>query len=187
MNHITDPRKLLVKVAQILEHLHIPYFVTGGMAVVIWGRPRFTADIDTVIQLQVKDIDALSRELHKLGGAGYVDKDTIRDALLRKGEFNFIDGNTGMKIDFWIAKEDAFDIARFRNKKAKKILNHNVAFSSPEDLILIKSAWYKESGSTRHLEDIESILTISKKFINKGYLTRWSKQLGTSDVLAKFL
>lgn len=46
MKEETDPRKLLIKIAKILKELKIPYLVTGGVAVLIWGRPRFTADID---------------------------------------------------------------------------------------------------------------------------------------------
>ena len=38
----SDPRDLLINVAEILKRLKIPYLVTGGMAVMIWGRPRFT-------------------------------------------------------------------------------------------------------------------------------------------------
>jgi len=49
---LIDPRQLLVKVAKVLDNLSIPYVVTGGMAVTIWGRVRFTADIDIVIELK---------------------------------------------------------------------------------------------------------------------------------------
>jgi len=49
-----DPRHLLVNIAKILERLKIPYMVTGGMAVFIWGRPRFTADIDMVIEFKLE-------------------------------------------------------------------------------------------------------------------------------------
>ena len=37
-----DPGKLLVKIARILDELGIEYFVTGGFAVSVWGRPRAT-------------------------------------------------------------------------------------------------------------------------------------------------
>jgi Na+/glutamate symporter len=43
---LNDPSDLLVKAVQILDQLQIPYAVTGGFAVLVWGRPRFTADID---------------------------------------------------------------------------------------------------------------------------------------------
>jgi Na+/glutamate symporter len=39
------PEKLLLKIAKILEDLKIPYAVTGGFAVAVWGKPRFTAEL----------------------------------------------------------------------------------------------------------------------------------------------
>ena len=90
-----DPRHLLKKISQILEDLGISYFITGGMAVLIWGRPRFTADIDILVELDSKNVSRLERALLSLGKAGYVDKDAIEEALLKEGEFNFIDGETG--------------------------------------------------------------------------------------------
>ena len=49
-----DPRHLLIRIVEILNKLEIPYIVTGGIAVLIWGRPRFTANIDIVIQLKIR-------------------------------------------------------------------------------------------------------------------------------------
>jgi hypothetical protein len=51
ISETSDPRHLLIEVARALTKLNITYFVTGGMAVFVWGRPRFTADIDIVINL----------------------------------------------------------------------------------------------------------------------------------------
>ena len=51
MAEIINPGKLLVKVAPILDQLCIAYFVTGGFAVSVWGRPRATFDVDIVVQL----------------------------------------------------------------------------------------------------------------------------------------
>jgi hypothetical protein len=45
---LEGPRELLIEIAKILDKLKIPYLVTGGIAVLIWGRPRFTADIDII-------------------------------------------------------------------------------------------------------------------------------------------
>ena len=40
---------LLIKIADTLKDLKVPYIITGGMAVSVWGRPRYTADIDIVV------------------------------------------------------------------------------------------------------------------------------------------
>ena len=47
---------LLKKIAEIFDELKIPYAITGGMAVSVWGRPRFTADIDIIVELLPKNI-----------------------------------------------------------------------------------------------------------------------------------
>jgi len=181
-----DPRHLLINIAKILKRLKILYMVTGGMAVLIWGRPRFTADIDIVIELQSEKIDDLGKALLELGRAGYVDKEAMRQAFKRQDEFNFIDGETGVKIDFWVLKEkDPFDISRLKKKVARIISGERVFFTSPEDLILIKLRWYKETQSSRHLEDIESILKISGKKLDKQYLRQWAKKLKVSEILSK--
>lgn len=96
-----DPRHLLIKIAEILERLNIPYAITGGMAVFVWARPRFTADIDIVVVLKAAHIPQLANALKELSEAGYIDEHMMREALERNGEFNLIDGATGVKVDFW--------------------------------------------------------------------------------------
>jgi len=179
-----DPRKLLIRVAKIFKDLEIPYIVTGGIAVLIWGRPRFTADIDIVVELDWGKVDNLEKALMALGRFGYVDKGAMREALRQKGEFNFIDGNTGVKVDFWILnKSDQLDILRIRRKVLKKILGKTVYFISPEDLILSKLKWYELGESTRQLEDIESVLKISGEKLDMKYIRQWAKKLGALDIL----
>lgn len=182
-----DPRKLLIKVAKILKELKIPYLVTGGIAVLIWGRPRFTADIDIIIELKKEDIQKLEAELKKLNNESYIDIDAMEDAFKRRGEFNFIDGNTGIKVDFWVLRDDEFDKSRIKRRIIKKILGENIHIISPEDLILIKLKWYKEFKSSRQLEDVESILKISGENLNKNYLMKWAKKFEVLPVLNKML
>jgi hypothetical protein len=178
-----DPRKLLVEVTSILDKNRIPYLITGGMAVFVWGRPRFTADIDLVVELSIDKLDVLEKALKSLDEAGYVDGDVMREALTRHGEFSFIDGKTGMKVDFWISTGDAFDSSRIKRRVAKKIIGHDVYFSTPEDLILSKLRWWRDTGSSRHKEDIVSIISISGNDLDREYLDKWAGKLGQKDLL----
>lgn len=182
-----DPRQLLAKVAKVLDELGIPYMVTGGMAVLIWGRPRFTADIDIVIELKAHDINTLASALMSISEFGYVDEGAMREALNNHGEFNFIDGGSGVKVDFWVIGDDSFDVDRFKNRQIKEVLNQKVYFISPEDLILSKLRWYKISPSSRHMEDVESVLKISGDIIDKKYLLKQSRKQGTWEELNKLL
>ncbi|GIW66822.1 MAG: hypothetical protein KatS3mg095_0720 [Candidatus Parcubacteria bacterium] len=185
---LKDPRKLLVEIVKIIDKLKIPYLITGGIAVLIWGKPRFTADIDIVIQLKEKNIKKLKEGLLKLSKEGYLDEEAIKEAIRSKTEFNFIDPITGIKIDFWIYKEeDEFDKERFKRRVPIKIFNQKLSFTSPEDLILIKLNWYKISPSERQIEDIRSILKFSKDKINFDYLKHWSQKLSTFNILKTIL
>ena len=182
---IIDPRQLLVRVANILEQFNIPYLVTGGMAVLVWGRPRFTADIDIIIKLKINNIDSLASALMGISEFGYVDKDTMQEALSNNGEFNFIDGESGVKVDFWVVNQKTSGTDEFSRGIAKEVLGQKVYFISPEDLILSKLRWNKISPSSRHLEDIESVLKISE--VDNKYLKNWAKKLGVTDNLNSLL
>ena len=182
-----DPGHLLVEIASILQKLKISYLVTGGIAVLIWGRPRFTADIDIVVELKLENIDSLTAALSALGKANYIDKNMIKDALSHGGEFNFIHGDTGIKVDFWVLQKKPFESSRLKRRVAKHILGEKVYFTSPEDLILSKLQWYEKSQSNRHLEDVESILKISAKKLDMKYLKQWAKKLEVLELLNKLI
>ncbi len=159
--------------------------ITGGMAVFVWGRPRFTADIDIEIQLEAGDIDVLASELMKISEFGYVDKDIMKEAFKKQGEFNFIDGQSGIKVDFWVKDKKSLEAEGFNRRITKNIAGQKVYFISPEDLILRKLVWHKKSESSRHFEDAESVVKISK--IDKKYLKQFATKLGISDELNKLL
>ena len=179
-----EQEELLQKVSEILKSLDIPYIITGGIAIVVWGRPRFTADIDIVVELVPQKLDKLAKKLLKIDKKVYVDEQMMRQALEQKGEFNFIHPAAGLKVDFWVMKNDEFDRSRMKRKIKKKVAGAPIYISSPEDLILIKLLWYKETGSTRQLEDIESVLVIQKK-LDWKYMRKWSKKQSTLKILNK--
>lgn len=182
--------ELLIKIAKILGRLEIPYIVTGGVAASIWGRVRYTADIDIVIEITpqkykilyqlLDDLRALDKDIHL-----DIDKETAIESLKQQGGFNFIHSASGLKVDFFIRKDDQFSELELDRAVIKKMEGQKVAFVSPEDLILSKLKWHKESESTRHLEDIESILKISK--VDIKYIKNWAKRQSTIKILENLL
>ena len=79
-----DFEKLIGKVAEVLEGLDIPYAITGGYAVSIWGKPRTTFDIDIVIELFRPKISALARALRRISEIGYVEESSMERAVERE-------------------------------------------------------------------------------------------------------
>ncbi|KPJ56580.1 hypothetical protein AMJ49_04505 [Parcubacteria bacterium DG_74_2] len=163
----------------------MPYIITGGIAVAAWGRVRATFDIDIVIEIKEEKISPLMDALRELSKAGYIDKKMAKQALRDRGEFNFIDPQTGLKIDFWVRKDEPFAKNEFDRRVSKNIKGQKIYFISPEDLILRKLQWHKLSEISKHLEDIESILKISKVDLN--YLKIWAEKQSTIKILNKLL
>jgi len=177
-----DLVSLLKKVVNKLEKLKIPYMITGGIAVSFWGLPRTTHDLDIVIKIKEKDkekiIEAFKKEF-------YISERAVTEAIRNQSTFNLIHYRSGLKIDFWMAKETDFGNLEFRRRKKRKTFGKKIYFISPEDLILEKLLWFKESQSTRHLEDIEGILKISK--VNIDYIKKWAKKHSTIEIFDKIL
>jgi len=182
MKKIITPERLLCEIAKILESLKIPYIVTGGFAVAVLAKPRFTADIDIVVELLPKNVSQLVKRLFLIDKDVYVSEEAIRDAIEKKEEFNFIHPQTGLKVDFWVKR---YSFEKFKRAIVKKIDGQKVNFISPEDLILSKLIWYKESKSTRHLEDIKLILETSKPDLN--YIKNWAEKYSTIRILGEII
>lgn len=167
---IETPADLLNLVAKILQELMIDFCVSGGYAVCIWGKPRFTADLDIVINLEEKKITELAERLKNELPEAYVDEEQMEQATRDINEFNVIEPSLGMKIDFFTLQNDEYDKLMLRRSVVKDV-GRPVRFISPEDLIIAKLKWYKLDKSARHFEDIRSVLIMNK--IDKNYLDTW--------------
>ena len=176
-----DQYELLRHLVRCFEGLKIPYLVTGAMASIAYGEPRFTNDIDIVADIKEEHIAGL-RECFPEEDF-FLDKDTIKDAIQHKHQFNIIHPSSGLKIDVIIRKGDAFDNSRFsRIKRIHPVEDTEANFASPEDVIIKKMEYYKEGGSEKHLRDITGILKISEELIDFNYISQWVERLGLKDI-----
>jgi hypothetical protein len=60
-------KKLLKKIANELNNNNIPYMVIGGQAVLLYGEPRLTKDIDLTLGIGIdglKDINSIIQKLN---------------------------------------------------------------------------------------------------------------------------
>lgn len=181
-----EAENILKRIGKILSDLKITYLITGGIAVAAFGRVRATHDIDIVVEIKEKEINPLATAFRKMFKGGYADEEMMKDALQNEGQFNFIDPNTGFKIDFWIQKNDEFSESEFSRKKIKIIDKQKLYFISPEDLILRKLLWYKLGDGSKHLEDADSIFKFSKN-IDVNYIKKWAEKQETNKILEDLL
>lgn len=171
-------QKFIVQVSAILDRLRIPYIISGGIAVSVWGRPRNTADVDIVVEINsIESVRDLVLKLKKIFPKSYSDEGLAIDAFKRKSEFNIVEPEYGLKADFFISSGSEHQQVEIKRGKPRKIDGKMIRFISPEDLVISKLLWFRESESTRQLEDIASVMD-TQKSIDKKYLAGWIDKLG---------
>ncbi len=176
-----EQHELLLIVVESCEKLKIPYLVTGAIASIAYGEPRFTNDIDIVVDMDSTHVDAFKSCFPE--NEFYLDVDSMKKAIERGHQFNIIHPVSGLKVDVNISKRDDFDRSRFaRIKKLNVSETKSADFASPEDVIIKKLEYFKEGRSEKHLRDIASMLKISSELIDRAYISSWAKKLNVSDL-----
>ncbi len=173
--------ELLRQLVETLERLNLTYLITGSIATILYGEPRFTNDIDVVVQLSLDQAETLVESFP--ASEFYADVEQVRLAIARKGQFNFIHPASGLKIDFMVPSMDEFDQSRFaRAKKLWPVDDLQANFAAPEDVIVKKLQYYAEGGSEKHLRDISGVLRISSTEVDRDYVAEWAEYLGVREI-----
>ena len=180
----TDQEQLLKTITSLLQKARISYMVTGALSVILYGRPRASHDIDFVIEAKKEEITNIANALSSLSDEFLVDIAYVKEAIEQNLHgFNILHLPTMLKLDFWLLKDEPFDKSRFKRKKTVNIFGQKMTFASPEDTILIKLLWYKESDIEKHLIDSAFVYQIQKDNLDKTYLRKWSKKHKTEKLL----
>jgi hypothetical protein len=181
-----EPDQLLGFAADVCQRLGLTYLVVGSTATIAYGEPRFTNDIDIAIELPPLQVDPFCDSFP--APEFYLSRDTVRDAVRRCRPFNLIHPASGLKIDFMVLTQSAFDRARIARRRELPVLQgRTISFASPEDVILKKLLFFQEGGSEKHLRDIAGVLRVQGERIDRGYIHHWAGQLGVLQVWEQIL
>ena len=182
---MTGQRDILIRIAGLLEEYELPYLLTGSFAVSYYGFPRATHDIDFVIEIHLPGAQKMLRVLQRLGRGFDYDERTVVRAIERSGHFDVIHSHSGVKIDFWVRKPDAFERNKFKRSRIMKVRKKKITAVSAEDLILTKLMWCKDVRSERHLRDCVGIIKTQQEALDWAYLNRWAETLDVVELLAE--
>ena len=173
--------ELFSLVVDILERLKITYLVVGSLASGAYGEPRFTHDIDVVVDINADQARTLCAAFP--APDFYVSEEAALDAITHKTQFNVLHPESGNKVDFMIAKPDAWGREQVLRRRRVQVLPGQEGFTGArEDIILSKMLYYAEAGSEKHLRDIAGILRVSGELVDRDYVQRWADDLGVADV-----
>lgn len=168
------------RVLSVLHEYGIEYMIVGSYAATQHGHIRTTHDLDVVIALDAGDVTELASAL---GDEFFLDAESACEAVRRSDMFNAIHMPSGVKIDFWILKDDEFSRTQFVRRECIDFEGVPACFESAEDTILSKLRWYTISPSDRQLNDVRGILQVQQGRLDWDYLRNWAERLGIVDLL----
>ena len=171
---MSDELDVLLSVTARLQAAGIFYMVTGSMAANFYATPRMTRDIDLVVELSDADID---RVVGLFQNTYYIDPDMVQQAIRNRSMFNMIHNDAVVKVDCVVRKESEYRREEFARRRTLNLDGEPITVVAPEDLILSKLEWAKDSHSPIQLDDVRNMLR-SVKNLDQAYLTRWADHLG---------
>src|SRR4051794_32113644 len=147
--------------------------LVGSFASSAYGEPRFTQDIDIVLDLPAAQIPALCAAFPVPDF--YVSESAVREAVQRRFQFNVLHTTSGNKIDFLLPRDDEWGRTQLGRRQRVRLLPDREGFAArPEDVILGKLWYFAEGGSDKHLRDIAGILRVSGDVVDRDDVGRWA-------------
>ena len=160
--------QLLEAIARGLERLGIPYMLIGGQAVLLYGEPRLTRDIDVTLGVGP---ERLSELLEWVRGSGWqVLVEAPAQFVGKTMVLPCLEPVSGIRIDL------IFSFSPYEQqalKRARRVLlgGTQVCFASLEDLIIHKVL----AARPRDLEDLRNVLLKNRAF-DLEYVHRWLRE-----------
>lgn len=177
-----DELGVLKIVVERLDSAGIRYMITGSIAANFYATPRMTRDIDIVINVEENDTDRLVVLFSK---DFYIDSEMIRSAIRNRRMFNIIHNEGVVKVDFIIRKNIEYRKIEFERRRLTVFEGLEIYVTAPEDLILSKLEWAKDSFSEIQIRDVKNLLMISG--LDMDYISDWVRRLGLEEIFRKAL
>jgi predicted nucleotidyltransferase len=164
--------QLLNKIAKELDEHKIPYMVIGGQAVLLYGEPRLTKDIDITLDMGIEGYPKVKKVIENLFFKILVDNP--EDFLKKTMVLPTIEEKSGIRIDF-IFSFTPYEKQAIGNAIDVKINDKMVKFASLEDVVIHKII----AGRARDIEDVKTILLKNPDY-NSKYIYKWLDEFDKS-------
>jgi len=175
---MSEELEVLKTVTGRLTRAGIPYMVTGSVALNYYATPRMTRDIDIVVEVAEGEAD---RIVETFQDEFYADRETVVNAIRAKSVFNLIHRPFVMKVDLVVRKDSEYRRGEFARRRLVTVEGWEFFIVAPEDLILSKLEWAKDSRSEIQLADVRSLLR-AVEGLDRNYLQRWASRLNVESL-----
>ena len=164
-------QRLLKKISRELRKGSIPHMVIGGQAVLLYGEPRLTRDIDIALGIKVNELNKIKKIVSIIGLKILVKKEFVERNMV----LPTIEEKSGIRVDF-IFSFSPYERQAIERGKDIKLGRTLVRFASLEDVVIHKVI----AGRARDMEDIKSILLKNPKY-DSGEIIKWLKEFDDSS------
>lgn len=157
---------LIKRIAQHLDRHKIPYMIIGGQAVLLYGRPRLTRDIDITLGIDADRfsvVNEICRDMNLIilpdDPKAFAETTRVLPAEDRKSK---------TRVDF-IFSFTLYETQAIARAWEVLIDDYPVRFASREDVIIHKML----AGRAIDIEDVKYLLIKSKGQIDLTYVKQW--------------
>lgn len=180
----TPPAELFRALAQVLQGLEAKWYLFGAQAVLVWGRPRLTADIDVTVRLDPATPGLLVTAMDRAGFALRVSATAV--FVERTRVLPFLHTSTGWPLDVVLAGPGLEE--RFIAEAVDVDLGAgvHVPVIRAEDLVVTKIL----AGRPKDIDDVRGVLLERLERLDlasiRETLGLLEGALGVSDLLPVF-
>ncbi|MBE0713707.1 MAG: nucleotidyl transferase AbiEii/AbiGii toxin family protein, partial [Candidatus Aminicenantes bacterium] len=141
------------------------YMIIGGQAVLLYGEPRLTKDIDITLGVGVEKLPLITEAVTALGLK--IEADEVESFVKETMVLPTSESKSGIRVDF-VFSFSPFEREAIARARVLRYDEVPVRFASLEDLIIHKVV----AGRARDIEDVKAILLKNPDYDNK-YIRSW--------------
>ena len=173
----------IAQIARCLDGKNISYMVIGGQAVLLYGRPRLTRDIDITLGVDSDQFEIIAGVCKELDLKILPVEPKVFAAQTKVLPAD--DPVSKLRVDF-VFSFSPYERQALKRTQKVKLAGYPVSFASCEDVIIHKLI----AGRAVDEEDVKSIMIRQSDKIDFGYVKDWLEKFEDmpefSGVLKKF-
>ncbi len=146
--------------------------IIGGQAVLLYGEPRLTKDIDITLGIGVTELNRLKAVLPRMGLEVLI-KDEVQFVERTMG-LPTRERQSGIRVDL-IFSFSPYEMEAIGRARGIRLGRAEVNFASPEDVIIHKVI----AGRPRDMEDVKTIL-LKNPELDSDYILKWLDEFDRS-------
>jgi hypothetical protein len=164
--------QILERLTIALDAAGIRYMIIGGQAILLYGEPRLTKDVDVTLAMGPESAGVVRDLAIQAGFRPLVDdpEQFVRDTLVLPA----VDDESGIRIDF-IFSFSPYERQAIARARLVPIGRVEARFAAPEDVVIQKIV----AGRPRDIEDISNLLA-KQRDLDFAYIERWLGEFSQS-------